>query len=350
METQQSDHLSLAGLWAKRYVQSLLSYAWETASSQPTERSRTAEKLLDTLRFASSQAWSKTESLLVKEMKRHQIDPKLIDPWQIAGDSRLLFEKATECYTAQLSPDQFSVIIAPACGRVRQHYTATDPRILGFVSMQFHYTGQLLLEHLTPDERPLVQAYLKVMDDHLYMPLHRSYEAAAQYECDAPPLSAIRQLLPITTQLAERICAKVAQEFSSYRCYSGPLTDSDVRISSVRDVEMFQVYLCLCVLESNVAAVQQDLFPLCVMLYPPLNVQWELVRRMLFLLEQELQQRLTVAHYEMFATYLQAIQAMFAIDVFSGDDFSGDDAVAHSQPKGFSPQNVARSGFEELFN
>jgi hypothetical protein len=339
----QADHLSLTKLWAKKYVQSLLSVSWETSSPQSTGRSQTAEKLLETLRFASSQAWAKTEALLADEMKRHQISSKLIDPWQIAGDSRLLFEKATECYTAQLSPEQFSVVIAPACGRIRQHYTANDPRILGFMSMQFHYSGQLLLEQLPQHEKKEVQEYLKVMDDHLYMPLQRSYEAAAQHDYNSPALVAVRQLLPITTQFAESICAAVAQQYSQYQCYSGSLNNLEVRISSIRDVEMFQVYLCLSVLEGGIAAVQQELFPLCVMLYPPLKVHWDLVRQMLNLLEQEIQKRLAAEHYEIFAHYIQLLQGMFAPDIFS----DGDSAWS-SYPDGVRFLDTARDLLKEL--
>jgi hypothetical protein len=316
----QSDHLSLGKLWAKKYVQSLLSVAWETPTSHSEGQAQTAEKLLNTLRFASSQAWAKTEKLLVDEMKRSQINPKLIDPWQIADDSRLLFEKAAECYTAHLTPEQFSVVISPACGRIRQHYTASDPRILGFMSMQFHYTGQLLLEQLVPDEQEMVQEYLKVMDDHLYMPLQRSYEAAAEYDYYSPVLMAVRQLLPISTRLAVSICEEVAQQYSQHQCYSGSLHSSQVRISSIRDVEMFQIYLCLCALENSITAVQQELFPLCVMLYPPLKVHWQLVRQMLRLLERDMQNYLSPEYFNIFVAYLKLFQDMFATDVFPDDD------------------------------
>lgn len=346
----QSDHLSLGKLWAKKYVQSLLSVAWETPLSHSKGRAQTAEKLLNTLRFASSQAWAQTEKLLVDEMRRSQINPKLIDPWQIADDSRLLFEKAAECYTANLTPEQFSVVISPACGRIRQHYTASDPRILGFMSMQFHYTGQLLLEQLASDEQDMVQEYLKVMDDHLYMPLQRSYDAAAEYDYYSPVLLAVRQLLPISSQLARSICEEVAQQYSQHQCYSGSLQSSQVRISSIRDVEMFQIYLCLCVLEGSITAVQQELFPLCVMLYPPLRVNWELVRQMLRLLERDIKTNLSPENFAIFVDYLKLFQDMFAADVFSDDDptwTSHPDAVRFLDTARSLLQDLQSSGSSE---
>lgn len=306
---------SLAGLWAQKYVEGLLDYAWE--GQGVTDRDQIAELLLDTLRFASSQAWSKTESLLSTEVRRHQIDRDLIDPWQIADDSRYLFVQAMESYRSQFTPELFATQISPFCGQIRQRYTAHDPRILGFMSMQFHYTGQLLLDRLTPQQQLPLLTYLKVMDDHLYMPLDRAYQAAGDRAYTDPILTLVRQVLPLTTPIAHQICEQVAQEFPQHRCHSGSLGDPQVRISGVRDVEMFQVYLCLCVLEGSIHAVQQELFPLCVMLYPPLQVSWPLIRRMLQLLEHQYRQQISAAAMADLHPYLQDLTQMFSTQVLA---------------------------------
>lgn len=87
---------SFAKLWAKKYVQNLQS------NEQPEEikgvtsnfrRTLTAEKMMQSLRSVSLQSWSKTEKLIAKEVVRHQINSKLIDPWQISEDSFRIFEK-----------------------------------------------------------------------------------------------------------------------------------------------------------------------------------------------------------------------------------------------------------------
>lgn len=306
----------LASLWAKKYIGNLADNDWNSASSPSYGRQWLTQRMLSTLRFASSQAWAKTEALLMSELQRHQIHIDLIDPWQIASDSRLLFEKAVESYADQVLPERFSRVIASDCGWIRQLYTAQDPRILGFMSMQFHYTGQLLLEQLNPAEQAWMGDYFKVMDDHLYMPLHRSYEAAARHLEYSPALFAVQQLLPASTQIAEFVCAEVAERNPSYQSHSGSLNHLSVRVSSIRDVEMFQIYLCLCALEENIAAVQQELFPLCVMLYPALNVRWDLLRQMLRLLGQEIQKRLGSDVYRSFAPYLETLREMFSLEVF----------------------------------
>ena len=309
---------SLASLWAQKYVDKLRAQA----ALGELPGAQLADKVKGSLRFASSQAWAKTERLLAAEIPKQRLDPDLIDPWQIAEDSRDLFEAAAESCGEGLSPARFSVQIAPLCGRLRARYSERDPRVLGFLSMQFHYTGQMVLQALSPQERGLFHPYLKVMDDHLYMPLQRMYEGAAAHAGDtfSAPLAAVQELLPLVTSVAESICAEVAQRFPGYRCESGPLTDLEVRISSIRDVEMFQVYLGLCVLEGSVAAVQQELFPLCVMLYPPLKVEWKLVRQMLELLDEALRFQLTPASYTVLLPYLRAVQSMFSLEVFLESD------------------------------
>lgn len=339
---------SLANIWAKKYIQNLQVEApkQELESNNlseilsPARRTTTATNLLQSLRFSSAQAWAKTENLLIGQLQSHGISPDLIDPWQIATDSRDLLDQALKVYTAngenrlvefdwlsngqnfkletysQLPTiGQLSVAIAPSVGKIRKKYTSEDPRTLGFVSMQFHYSGQMLLKSLQPLEQLVVNSYFKVIDDHLYMPLQRAYEAAANLDYEDAALQAVRQLLPLTSEIARQISQKTLRMYADYQCHSGILSSPQVRISSLRDIEMFQVYLCLCVLERSVASIQQELFPLCVMLYPPLKVSWELVRTLLRLLNQAIYSYLDEQCIRIFAPYLTALSEMFGDDV-----------------------------------
>ncbi|UZQ53874.1 hypothetical protein OOK60_15465 [Trichothermofontia sichuanensis B231] len=75
------------------------------------------------------------------------------------------------------------------------------------------------------------------------------------------------------------------------------------------------MYLCLCLLEGSVAAVKEELFPLCVMLYPPLKVDWKLVQSMLRSLSRELHDRLEIESMARLLPYLEAVTEMFADEV-----------------------------------
>ncbi|OUL30052.1 hypothetical protein [Nostoc sp. 106C] len=345
---------SLAQQWAKKYVQNLQADSSVTESDKtlnlaqivsPAGREKTTQKIIESLRSVSAKAWNQTEALLSEQVKLHSIDPSVINPWEIAADSfniyqkalevytqkatlrplalvvqlaqegNLLYEQALEVYTEQVAPNQLATVVGADIGAIRKKYTSKDPRVIGFVTMQFHYTSQMLLQQLDPIERSLIGAYFKVIDDHLYMPLQRAYEAAAEHDYNSTVMSAVRKLLPVSTQIAKNICQKIIELYPTYRSISGVLSDPVVKISSIRDVEMFQVYLWVCALEGNIAAVQQELFPLCVMLYPRLNVQWEIIRQMLLLLKQEVETYITPEQNQTLIPYSQALWNMFSTEV-----------------------------------
>lgn len=346
-QTQQSntgtntDVSNLAQVWAKKYMQGLSVDAERVgdlsdanAVLSPEGREQTTEKLRKALRFTSAQAWAKTEKLLAQQVQKHNIEPDLIDPWQVSVDCHALFDKTLDIYkqssvlrhltiasvetpTELPSLGKLATQISKDVGRIRHKVTAKDPRVLGFVSMQFHYSGQILLQLLNPIEKATVSSYFKVIDDHLYMPLQRAYDAAAEHALNSPELIAVRELMPITSEISQAICDRAIAIYPAYNCYGGQLQSHSVKASSLRDVEMFQIYLCLCVLEGNISSIQEELFPLCVMLYPPLNVSWGLIRTMIKLLERELDSRLMPSNMYRFRPYVKALEVMFSEDVLA---------------------------------
>ena len=315
---------SLAALWARKYYVSVTANEQSQVKNaenlkeitSPEGRERTAQKLMQNLTWASAQAWSLTETMLSEEIRRHGINPDLVNPLEIAADTRILFQKVVDAYAERSTPRRLSVIVGRDFGRVRQKYTSVDRRAIGFVSMQFHYTGQKLLQWLSPSEQMLWMPYMKVMDDHMYMPLQAAYEAAANHPFDSPALGAVQHLLPMSTKIAISVCRQICRVHPKYKSYSGPLTDLTVRTASIRDVEMFQVYLCLCVLEDDMRSVQQELFPLCVMLYPNLRVSWRLVQDMLKTMGWDMHDRLPPDYMAIFLPYLRTLTEMFSSDIF----------------------------------
>lgn len=184
--TEANSIQTLSKLWTKKYVQKLIEPedVWEVSSKEM--RTITTQRLLQSLRATSAQAWTKTESLLSQEVMRQGINSKLIDPWEIAKDAHSMYEEVLLAYAKQVTPRRLCISIASDLGCIRQKYTEIDPRVMAFVSMQFHYTGQLLIEALSKQEQASVSAYFKVIDDHLYMPLQRLYDAAAKHDYNSP--------------------------------------------------------------------------------------------------------------------------------------------------------------------
>lgn len=313
---QSDSPSSFSKAWAIRYVRTVNQPLPSLAFTDERElRAAIARMLHQTLRPVSAKAWNKTEQLLSHEVVKHQLHPDIIDPWAIAGDVFQIFDKAFDSYASFVNPERFAVNIAPELGYIRAKFTAVDPRVIGFVSMQFHYTGELLLESLEPEQQGVLQLYFKAIDDHLYMPLQRAYDAASMYPYASPELKVVRALLPNSSAIAQRVVTQVLDAFPNHQCYTGPLQSPVVRASSTRDAEMFQTYLWVCLLEKNTSVVQQELFPLCVMLYPTFNVRWELVRYMLRLLQREFGQLLTSSEFALCLPHFDLLQTIFSAEV-----------------------------------
>ncbi|KAM3112290.1 hypothetical protein [Phormidesmis sp. 146-33] len=312
---------SLSQVWAKRYVEKLAAQdQYLERVSERGVRRDLARNLLETLRPTIAQAWIKTEALLAREVVRHEIDFHLINPWDIAKDAYDIYEKALSAYANNLSPARLSVLVSADLGKIRHKYTHVDPRVIGFVSMQFHYSGQMLLSLLPKSQQIVLTDYFKVIDDHLYMPLQRAYGMAAQHDYDSPALQLVQTLLPVSSAISRKIVSRVLKLYPRYQCHTGALNELSVQISSIRDVEMFQVYLWVCVLENNISAIQQELFPLCVMLYPRLKVRWELVRQLIHLLGAEVRSYLEPSQAKYYAPYYQALWSMFSPEIFPDSD------------------------------
>jgi hypothetical protein len=309
-EVEDDSIKELSKLWAQRYIQNLVEL-----DPTNTGREEIASQLFGNLRSASARAWMTTENLLAREIKRHKIDSKLIDPWEISKDAYYIYEKALSAYAENVIPRRLSVQISADLGGIRNKWTNLDPRVISFVSMQFHHTGRELISELPQKEQILLSEYFKVIDDHLYMPLQRAYEAAAKEDYNSPRLDLVQQLLPMSGKIAQDICKRVIDLYPNYQSASGLLSKPSVRVSSLRDVEMFQVYLWVCVLEGDIDALQQELFPLCLMLYPTLNVSWELVRQMLHLMGQRIHAELSAKQAATLQPYIQALWVMFSPQV-----------------------------------
>jgi Phycobilisome protein len=355
-EIKSNQSVELAQQWASKYVRNLQvnNTSQEKSANltlseivSPSRREKTAQEILLSLRAISAKAWNKTELLLSEEVKQHGIDHNVINPWEIAADSFKIYQKAldvysqrsssrplsllmkfdqrehshynqeSEVYTDQVAPEKLAIFIGADIGAIRYKYTSIDPRLIGFVSMQFHYTSEMLIEQLEPVEKILIGGYFKVIDDHLYMPLQRAYNAAANHDYNSPVISILHTLLPNSTQIAHNVRQKIIELFPNYHSMSGLLSDPIIKASSIRDVEMFQVYLWVCTLEGNISAIQEELFPLCVMLYPTLKVQWDLIRQMLYLLRYEIFDRLTPEQSKVLMPYFEALSQMFSSQVLA---------------------------------
>lgn len=167
---------------------------------------------------------------------------------------------------------QMVTIINIDVGLLRQKYTQNNPRVISFVSMRFHYTNLGLLQALLPWEQIVIDYYLKIIDDRLYMPLKGACNAAIAYDFDSHFFKKVQKLLTVSTQIANKIYQKIINLYPIYHSRSGFLSDLVVIISSLMDIEMFQVDLGICSLEGRVNTIRQELFSLYAMFYSILKL------------------------------------------------------------------------------
>ena len=316
---------SLAVSWAKKYYSTVATrenQAQRQIAQNPEStdydgnRAKIVDKLTDTLKLGSEIAWNKVEALLGEQIEQHGIDPSLINHEEIVADTRTLYRKAIDAYGDREPVFRLSVLVGKDIIQVRRKYSETDPLVLGFVTLEFQYTTKILLGCLSESERSEFAPYLKVLDDYLHIPYGEINEAAANQPPNSKALLAVQHLLQHTTQIASAVYDRASAQHQGYRSSSGYLSDGEVKISGIRDVEIFQSYLCWCVLAESIGPVQQELFPICVMLYPKLHVSWELVQDMLLILFWEISDRLPAADVMVFLPYLRTLTEMFSSHVF----------------------------------
>lgn len=333
LETQQlseanSDTVSadaLAVSWAKKYYSAVEAGKNQTLHLIPKNpqsinveenRPKIVDKLTDTLKVASEIAWSRVEATFGEEIKCQGVDPSLINFLEIIADTDKLYHKAIEAYADREPIVRLSVLVGKDMIEVRRKYSQTDPLVLAFVTVQFQYTNKILLGCLSESERMQFAPYLKILDDYLHIPYGEISLAAANLPANSKALLAVQHLLQHMSQIASAVYDRASSHHQGYRSSSGYLTDAEVKTSGIRDIEIFQSYLCWCVLEGSLRPVQQELFPMCVMLYPKLHVSWELVQDMLRIMFWEISDRLSAEDLMVFLPYLRTVTEMFSSDVF----------------------------------
>lgn len=100
--------------------------------------------------------------------------------------------------------------------------------------------------------------------------------------------------------------------YPHHRSRRGEIGAKEVKLSTTRDLQMFQGYLWLCLLEESMASVEEELLPLCIMVFPAINVSWELVEQMTGFLMDEILGRVSNEYKSLLVPYAAAIQRIFS--------------------------------------
>lgn len=192
-----------------------------------------------------------------------------------------------------------------------QHMISKDWRTLGFITTQINFSNALLLEQLTPVEQTLIYPYFKFVEEQVALPWQRICAAAVKYDLTSPTFLLVKRMLPIAAEIAVTVYDRLFHFFSNHYSRRGRLNNPAIKHSCLRDLEMFQAYLWLCVLQGSLRVVEQELIALCIMVLESVGVTWEMTARGNELLMEEVLNRLDSPHRIIVQPYAEGMIAAF---------------------------------------
>jgi hypothetical protein len=332
----------LLNLWGLRYRSDLTSLSTEASSSydellfaaSPEGRTLTAAKFRDNLLDINCQmAWLQTQKL-------YEYIPNVIDlkeAREITLLAFLVYKKAFEIYRErslvcvsqnnyhnysvsqeyfsswgigainQLASDLEEVLL----GFQEQVLKSQNWRTLGFMTTQVKLTNKLILTKLAPVERALIHPYLKFIEEQVALPWQRICAASVKYQAGETRLEIVEKMLPMADDISQIVYNNLLKSYPSHCSRSGKLNESVVAHSCLRDLNMFQAYLWLCVLEDSLDPIQEELIPLCIMVMEAVSIKWELIEKWCQVLGQEILNRVNVDEKVFLFRYTQAMQKLF---------------------------------------
>jgi hypothetical protein len=211
---------------------------------------------------------------------------------------------------------QLAEAVEPALVQLQeQHLQSHDRRAIGFMTTQFHFSTREVLKQLTPCEQVLLTPYLTFVEEQVCIPWQRVCAAASNYLTGSPIFNLVEQMLPKSREIAESVYREAAALYGNSCSRRGPFRDPEIAASTMRDLTMFQGYLWLCVLENDMAAIEQELLPLCQAVFPTVGVSWALVESVLRLLIREIHARVKPTQMSLLSPYTRSLQEIFATTI-----------------------------------
>jgi hypothetical protein len=332
-------------LWAQRYKTDLssLSFFEEpsvdsfNAAASPAGRALTTAKLkLNSLNINTQMAWILTKSL-------YNYIPNVLDfseARRITEITLIVYYQIFNIYQQQsLNTNSLTLERSPAAGDdeenlytswgippIEQLASALEPTLIafqgehmacqdwcaiGFMTTQLKFTNKLILKLLTPVEKILLSPYFKFIEEQVAIPWQRICAASVKQELDSPILILVGKMLCVSEEISQTIYSQLVEFFPNYCSRSGSLTHPDVAHSSIRDLNMFQAYLYLCILEQSLAPIEQELLPLCKMVLDKVEVKWEFLEKWMQLLIDEIIRRVKPEENAILLPYIQGMQRAF---------------------------------------
>lgn len=187
----------------------------------------------------------------------------------------------------------------------------TDWQTLSFLTTQLNLSGELLLETLDAAEQVLLRPYVSFLEEYGAIPWYQLYGAAASIESFSDKFLVVERMLAKVSEISLAVYIKWSQLFGGYYNRRGQLDNPGVKHSSIRDFSMFQVYLWLCVLQGNLAPIEQELVVLSHLVYEGLGIPWEMTVKGTQLLAKEIMNTLESDEQALVSPYTEGMVQIF---------------------------------------
>lgn len=338
----------LVKLWAQRYTpdlsvlaseadQASIAYALSYAAS-PEGRAATATKLNQRLiEIKCQMAAIETNCLYAYVPKVVDFsDAKLLAPYAFAVYKKLIeIYQESSAYTSSQSTSSLIAAVnskdaslgswgMPAITQVAkdieplliafqgQHIASKDWRTLGFITTLLNFSNKLMPDRLTATEQVLIKPYFRFVEEHVALPWQRVCAAAARHQLDSSAFLLVEQMLPQALEIAQASYYRLTQLLPNHRSRRGGLDDPGIKHSCIRDLQMFQGYLWLCLLEDSMAPIEHELVDLCVMVMTGVKVKWEMTELWNKVLFEEIFSRINFGQQSMLRPYSSKMEKAFS--------------------------------------
>lgn len=176
-----------------------------------------------------------------------------------------------------------------------------------FLTSQISLTSSTLLSVLDPVERAMFKPYCDLLEEYVAIPWWQLYLTAVNHSQSTPQYQLVERILPKISDISFATHRQWSQQFSEHASDRGGLNDAKIRRSSLRDFDMFQVYLWLCVLQDSWDPIKKELVVFCSLVYQGLGIPWEMTVEGTRLLTNEILARLTAAEKIVAAPFIDTM-------------------------------------------
>ncbi|MBE9066961.1 hypothetical protein IQ260_09865 [Leptolyngbya cf. ectocarpi LEGE 11479] len=193
-----------------------------------------------------------------------------------------------------------------------QQDSPTDWQKRSFLTTQISISNELFLEALNSVEQVLLKPYFDFLEEYVGIPWQRLCIAAENHSCTSSTFTLVEKMLLKIPEISIAVYRKWCQQFSHYYGRRGRLDHPSVVNSALRDFDMFQVYLWICMLEGNLEAIEQELLLLCTLVYQGIGIPWEMTVRGVELLIGEILSHLDLNEQAQAFPYVQQMLTAFS--------------------------------------